>query len=82
LVAGLCRKSAHSCSVKSRSGLAGSNSPDSAKPLTYQPSTLKLGTVIAPSLIDLLRSTSPSTSIAETLPRPSQAGHMPSPLNE
>jgi hypothetical protein len=50
--------------------------------LTYQPSTVKAGTVIAPSLIDLSRSMRPSTSIVETLPMPSQAGHMPSALNE
>ncbi len=78
LVLGLWRKSSHSLSVKSRSLVSGSYSPQPAITCQYQESTANPGTVIAPSFSDLSRSTSCSTSIFDTSPTPSHSGHMPS----
>src|SRR4051794_8220374 len=59
-------------------GLFGSRNPDSMKiPVVHQLSTLYPGTVIAPSASDLVSSKSSVKSMSETVPRPSQRGHMP-----
>ena len=53
---------------------AGTTAP---KMRPYQPSALYPGTVIAPSVSDLLSSNSWVRSMSLTLPIPSQRGHMP-----
>ena len=53
LTGSLYRKSASSCSEKSRIGLSGSTNPDSVNALTAQPPFLYPGIVIAPSASDL-----------------------------
>ena len=57
--------------------MSASKKPDSAYMRQPQESTPKLGSVIAPSLRDRLRSTIASMSIVDTRPMPSQPGHMP-----
>src|SRR5216684_7428065 len=59
-------------------GLFRSRKPDSMKtPVVHQLSVLYPGTVIAPSASDLESSKSCVRSMSETVPRPSQRGHMP-----
>ena len=77
LVASLCSRASSSFLVNFLIGLSGSKKPHPLKIRPYQPSMLKPGMVMAPSLIDLLSSYSAVRSMSLTAPRPSHRRHMP-----